>query len=163
MLIQKLGYGYLTAWNWAESMNLLLHSRKFSDLVLMSEPFKQQESPSPLCSDLPVMLLSLSQTRPVRSGFLLKSFVFVLLWSSFSKGDSCLVPLEVKAHAYLWCKVLTPDPRPSCYSRWEIMPEESSWISGLGNHFWREQLEAVGRLSKVLDGEVAFFLVFSFL
>lgn len=39
-------------------------------------------------------------------------------------------------HAYLWCKVLTPDQRPSWYSRWEVMPEGSSWMSSLGSCLW---------------------------
>ena len=51
--------------------------------------------------------VSLANQRPVKSGFLLKSSIFVLLWSLFSKEDPCLVPLEVKPMrifgAKCWC------------------------------------------------------------
>lgn len=70
--------------------------------------------------------VSLANQRPVKSGFLLKSSIFVLLWSSFSKEDPCLVPLEVNPCVSL---VQSADAWPKAFL-----------ILQVGSHAWRKQL-----------------------
>lgn len=73
----------------------------------------------------------LTKQRPARPGFLPKSFIFVLLWSLFSKDDLALFLWTLKPMRIFGAKCLTPDPSPSWRSRWEALPEGSSRMSGL--------------------------------
>lgn len=121
----------------------MLHYPQF----LISEPLKLQESHS-FSVFLPASgaAVSLANQRPVRSGFFPKSSIFVLLWSLFSKEDSCLVPLEVKTHEYLWCKVLTTDLRPSQYPDGKSCLKEAA-ASEEGHQIQRNAVQALGELS----------------
>lgn len=105
----------------------MLYSPKHADLVLMSEPLKLQEGvPFPLCAFTCkncCCLLSKPETCQVR--LLAKKLHFCSPLESVQQRGSLPCSFGGKT---LWCKVLTPDLRPSWYSRRKVMPEGSSCL-----------------------------------